>query len=146
MVAETDLNTSSAGQTVPHWRRPGAAGKAPSAATWFVTKYWQLFLLRLLTGVSLGGIFPLVRGPSPASLPIPPPPGTFPRPSHAWTLLRGWPECPHPSGSQAWPAYLSWLHGRSLGSAGELLSNYLRGREPKFLQAANATVPLVQAL
>lgn len=48
-----------------------AAGKAPSAATWFVTRYWQLFLLRLLTGVSLGGIFPLVRG-LPAPPPIPP--------------------------------------------------------------------------
>ncbi len=28
--------------------------------TYWVTKYWQLLLLRLLTGISLGGIFPLV--------------------------------------------------------------------------------------
>jgi len=36
------------------------AGKAPSAATYFVTQYWQLLILRLLTGISLGGIFPLI--------------------------------------------------------------------------------------
>ena len=32
--------------------------------TYFVTSYWQLLLLRLLTGISLGGIFPLVRMPA----------------------------------------------------------------------------------
>lgn len=30
--------------------------------TIFVRSYWELLLLRLLTGISLGGIFPLVGG------------------------------------------------------------------------------------
>ena len=37
-----------------------AAGEAPCIATYWVTRYWQLLLLRLLTGLSLGGILPLV--------------------------------------------------------------------------------------
>ena len=36
------------------------AGEAPCIATYWVTRYWQLLLLRLLTGLSLGGILPLV--------------------------------------------------------------------------------------
>ena len=39
----------------------GHAGEAPCVLTYFVTKYWELLILRLLTGISLGGIFPLVR-------------------------------------------------------------------------------------
>lgn len=37
------------------------AGEAPCIMTIFVRNYWELLLLRLLTGISLGGIFPLVR-------------------------------------------------------------------------------------
>lgn len=36
------------------------AGEAPCVLMYFVTKYWQLLVLRLLTGISLGGTFPLV--------------------------------------------------------------------------------------
>ena len=52
-----------------HWRvhqsLPAAllhrcAGEAPCIATYWVTRYWQLLLLRLMTGLSLGGILPLV--------------------------------------------------------------------------------------
>jgi len=31
------------------------AGEGPCILTYFVTKYWQLLVLRLLTGISLGG-------------------------------------------------------------------------------------------
>lgn len=37
------------------------AGEAPCIMTYFVRNYWELLFLRLLTGISLGGIFPLVR-------------------------------------------------------------------------------------
>lgn len=37
-----------------------AAGELPCILTIFVRKYWELLFLRLLTGISLGGIFPLV--------------------------------------------------------------------------------------
>jgi hypothetical protein len=40
-----------------------AAGEAPCIMTIFVRSYWELLLLRLLTGISLGGIFPLVGAP-----------------------------------------------------------------------------------
>lgn len=36
------------------------AGEAPCIATYWVQRYWQLLLLRLLTGISLGGILPLI--------------------------------------------------------------------------------------
>ncbi len=32
----------------------------PCLATYWVTQYWQLFILRTLTGVSVGGCFPLI--------------------------------------------------------------------------------------
>lgn len=35
-------------------------GEGPCILTYFVTKYWQLLVLRLLTGISLGGALPLV--------------------------------------------------------------------------------------
>lgn len=35
-------------------------GEAPCLCTYFVTEYWQFFLLRTLTGISVGGCFPLV--------------------------------------------------------------------------------------
>ena len=35
-------------------------GEGPCILTYFVTNFWQLFVLRLLTGISLGGTFPLV--------------------------------------------------------------------------------------
>ncbi len=35
-------------------------GEGPCILTAFVTEYWQLLTLRLLTGISLGGTFPLV--------------------------------------------------------------------------------------
>ncbi|GAB4817048.1 hypothetical protein N2152v2_004094 [Parachlorella kessleri] len=35
-------------------------GEGPCIMTYFVTRYWQLLVLRLLTGISLGGTFPLV--------------------------------------------------------------------------------------
>ena len=35
-------------------------GEAPCMATTWVTEYWQLLLLRTLTGVSIGGALPLV--------------------------------------------------------------------------------------
>lgn len=35
-------------------------GEGPCILTFFVTHYWQLLVLRLLTGISLGGTFPLV--------------------------------------------------------------------------------------
>jgi predicted MFS family arabinose efflux permease len=35
-------------------------GEGPCILTYFVTSFWQLFVLRLLTGISLGGTFPLV--------------------------------------------------------------------------------------
>ena len=37
-----------------------AAGEAPCIATYWVRSYWQLLVLRLLTGISLGGILPLI--------------------------------------------------------------------------------------
>lgn len=37
-----------------------AAGEAPCIATYWVQRYWQLLVLRLLTGISVGGIFPLI--------------------------------------------------------------------------------------
>ena len=36
------------------------AGEGPCLATFFVTKYWQFLLLRVLTGISVGGTLPLV--------------------------------------------------------------------------------------
>ena len=35
-------------------------GEGPCILTYFVTEFWQLFVLRLLTGISLGGTLPLV--------------------------------------------------------------------------------------
>jgi predicted MFS family arabinose efflux permease len=35
-------------------------GEGPCLLTVFVTKYWQLFLLRVLTGISIGGCLPLI--------------------------------------------------------------------------------------
>ncbi|KAK9830293.1 hypothetical protein WJX72_010834 [[Myrmecia] bisecta] len=35
-------------------------GEGPCLATYWVRSYWQLLVLRLLTGISLGGTFPLV--------------------------------------------------------------------------------------
>ncbi|GAX82743.1 hypothetical protein CEUSTIGMA_g10169.t1 [Chlamydomonas eustigma] len=35
-------------------------GQAPNMCTIFVTEYWQFFVLRLLTGISVGGVFPLL--------------------------------------------------------------------------------------
>ena len=35
-------------------------GEVGCLATYFVTKYWQLFVLRALTGVALGGALPLI--------------------------------------------------------------------------------------
>ena len=35
-------------------------GEGPCLLTIFVTKYWQLFILRLLTGISIGGCLPLI--------------------------------------------------------------------------------------
>jgi len=37
-----------------------AAGEGPCLLTIFVTRYWELFLLRLLTGISIGGSLPLI--------------------------------------------------------------------------------------
>ena len=37
-----------------------ATGEAPCIATYWVRHYWQLLVLRLMTGVSLGGILPLI--------------------------------------------------------------------------------------
>lgn len=34
-------------------------GEAPCIATYWVRHFWQLLLLRLMTGISLGGILPL---------------------------------------------------------------------------------------
>ena len=36
------------------------AGEGPCLLTYLVTQYWQLFLLRALTGISIGGCLPLV--------------------------------------------------------------------------------------
>ena len=36
------------------------AGEGPCLATFFVKRYWQLLVLRILTGISVGGTFPLV--------------------------------------------------------------------------------------
>lgn len=36
------------------------AGEGPCLLTYFVTSYWQLFILRALTGISIGGCLPLV--------------------------------------------------------------------------------------
>ena len=36
------------------------AGEGPCLLTYFVTSYWQLFVLRALTGISVGGCLPLV--------------------------------------------------------------------------------------
>ena len=35
-------------------------GEGPCLLTVFVTKYWQLFILRILTGISVGGCLPLI--------------------------------------------------------------------------------------
>jgi len=37
-----------------------AAGEGPCLLTIFVTRYWELFFLRLLTGISIGGSLPLI--------------------------------------------------------------------------------------
>ena len=37
-----------------------AAGEGPCLLTFFVSRYWQLLVLRLLTGISVGGCFPLL--------------------------------------------------------------------------------------
>jgi hypothetical protein len=39
-------------------RADALAGEGPCILTYFVTKYWQLLVLRLLTGISLGGAPP----------------------------------------------------------------------------------------
>lgn len=36
------------------------AGEGPCLLTYFVTSYWQLFVLRALTGISIGGCLPLL--------------------------------------------------------------------------------------
>lgn len=36
------------------------AGEGPCLATYFVTEYWQLLMLRVMTGISMGGTIPLV--------------------------------------------------------------------------------------
>jgi MFS family permease len=36
------------------------AGEGPCLATFFVRRYWQLMLLRVMTGISVGGTFPLI--------------------------------------------------------------------------------------
>lgn len=36
------------------------AGEGPCLLTYLVTSYWQLFVLRALTGISIGGCLPLV--------------------------------------------------------------------------------------
>lgn len=36
------------------------AGEGPCLATFFVKRYWQLLMLRIMTGISVGGTFPLV--------------------------------------------------------------------------------------
>ena len=40
--------------------RPHAAGEGPCLATYWVRRYWQLLVVRILTGISVGGTFPLV--------------------------------------------------------------------------------------
>ncbi len=35
-------------------------GAAPCLATYWVTEFWQLVVLRTLTGISVGGCFPLI--------------------------------------------------------------------------------------
>ena len=37
-----------------------AAGEGPCLATYWVRRYWQLLVVRILTGISVGGTFPLV--------------------------------------------------------------------------------------
>ena len=41
-------------------RQAVPAGEGPCLATYWVRRYWQLLLVRVLTGISLGGTFPLV--------------------------------------------------------------------------------------
>ena len=36
------------------------AGEGPCLATYWVRRYWQLLVVRILTGISVGGTFPLV--------------------------------------------------------------------------------------
>lgn len=36
------------------------AGEGPCLATYFVRHYWQLLVLRVLTGISVGGTLPLI--------------------------------------------------------------------------------------
>ena len=36
------------------------AGEGPCLATFFVTRYWQLLVLRMLTSIGIGGALPLV--------------------------------------------------------------------------------------
>ena len=43
-----------------HQLEHSSAGEGPCLATYFVRRYWQLVLLRVLTGISVGGAFPLV--------------------------------------------------------------------------------------
>lgn len=40
-------------------RQCAVIGEAPCIATYWVRHFWQLLLLRLMTGISLGGILPL---------------------------------------------------------------------------------------
>ncbi len=42
-----------------HSTHTHTAGEAPCIATIAVTSYWHLFVLRVLTGISLGGSLPL---------------------------------------------------------------------------------------
>lgn len=43
-----------------YWFLCGYAGEGPCLATFFVKRYWQLLVLRIMTGISVGGTFPLV--------------------------------------------------------------------------------------
>ena len=47
---------------LPHDSKYGLqlAGEGPCLLTYLVTRYWQLFALRALTGISIGGCLPLV--------------------------------------------------------------------------------------
>lgn len=39
---------------------PWFAGEGPCLATYWVQRYWQLLLVRLLTGISFGGTLPIL--------------------------------------------------------------------------------------
>ena len=43
-----------------HWLPLSFAGEGPCLATYFVRHYWQLLVLRVLTGISVGGTLPLI--------------------------------------------------------------------------------------